>query len=514
MKRRILLILSSALIFTACGSELDFDLTLLDPCNQAVLTDASSNIAHIEFSVVAPEISGATGTVWSASDHEGVLTGLPPVSDAIVSITGRAPNASGSPGEALARGAVGLVDLSGADGNEVSLPIVLGRVRSFYRTTDVEGAATTCTTQVAARKGHSATLLKDGRVFIAGGVMLRPADSTIRYWETTEFYEPASGRFVSGPSMSWVREAHTATLLKDGRVFLAGGVGLNGDTIDTWKVALIFDPDSHRFNNPVAMQEQRANHTATLLADGRVLLAGGTFNDRELQTTEIFDPETNTTCLGPALSEPRSHHSAVLVGPSQVVIVGGRGSGRVLSGVEVISVGACGTGASTRLTQGLSQGRSHVAAAKIVGTSAILVAGGFGGVVSSPDVGTGLNSIEIIQIDSVNPASSTLSCSNLTLIQGRGAMGITALPDGGMLIAGGAGNAGEPLGTAEIIHFGDLSSCQASIEFASNSMSGARVSPVFTQLLGGDILITGGTIRNLSSQVESSDFGEIFVSPR
>jgi hypothetical protein len=123
-----------------------------------------------------------------------------------------------------------------------------------------------------ARANHTATLLSDGRVLVAGG----GGSGLSALLATAELYDPASGSWTATGSMNGVRILHTATLLADGRVLVAGGAdGIGETSVDALATAELYDPDSGSWTATGTMIEARAHHTATLLPDGKVLLAGG-----------------------------------------------------------------------------------------------------------------------------------------------------------------------------------------------------------------------------------------------
>jgi hypothetical protein len=497
----------------ACGSGVQLNLIVNDPCSQSVLADVAFPIRHIELEIWAPDLAAPEGAIWNREDGQGEMLELTPVEQATVSVIGRGANASGDLGDPLAATSVGRIDLSGADGNDVvDLDVMIGKVDTFVYTTDTPAAsdgAARCTRLVAERRGHTASLLPDGRVFVAGGERVNA--NSVTYWETTELYDPVTGAFEQGPAMTWVRKSHTATVLDDGRVLIAGGVGLNGTIVDTWQVALLYDPASNSFATPVAMKYQRANHTATLLGDGRVLIAGGTVGSRELQTTEIFDPRTASTCAGPTLSEPRAYHGAARVGQQGVALIGGQGSGRVLGSIEFVSVGGCTEGTS-QPGPSLNVARSHPMVGVIPGSDAILVVGGFSNAVTDEQHGTAVSDIELIDVNRQNVAASTVRCSGLSLAEARGAAALVSLPDG-FLVAGGVGASSQVLGSAERIRFDDVGACDAAIESTAGALGMPRGGPVGTALVGGDVLITGGFARE-GGDLVSLAHGEIYVRQR
>jgi WD40 repeat protein len=186
--------------------------------------------------------------------------------------------------------------------------------------------ATLNSTPVAAtmftpRYGHTATLLPTGKVLICGGQSLAGVTNT------GELFDPANETFAPvASSMSVPRYTHTATHLSDGRVLIAGGyTGPGGAGNSDTNTADIFDPATESFV-PVAslMNSPRYGHTATLLPDGSVLLAGGSNGTAPVASAEIFDATTSTfSALANAMTSPREAHTATLSMNGQVLIAGG-----------------------------------------------------------------------------------------------------------------------------------------------------------------------------------------------
>jgi hypothetical protein len=505
----------SLLLASGCNGALDLNLVINDPCNQRVLSEPTLGLDHIELVLTSPALAQPEGTVWSKSDGQGEVADLSPVADATLAVTGRASTGGGEPGAVVAAISVGLLDLTRADGEDpVELSIVFGRLGTFFNTTDADAASNgnvQCTALGAERHGHTATLLPDGKVFIAGGT--RQSATSTTYWESTEIFDPRTGLFEFGPNMKWVRQAHTATLLDDGRVLVAGGIGLIGENVDTLRAAVIFDPESGEFAGaPISMVEQRANHTATLLGDGRVLLAGGTVGARELQTTEIFDPATGTFCAGPSLSpQTRAFHSAVRVSANAVALIGGQGSGAPLGLVQFVEVAGCNQG-TAKSGPTLGTPRSYPAAALAPAQDAIIVAGGFEAAVNNPESAEGSDAVEVVRLNPANLSQSTVACGTLGLMSPRGAAALAEIP-GGVVIVGGIGAPGQALPTAETLLVNDAQSCDIAINWTNGDLSTARAGARATPLIGGDVLVTGGFAVS-GGRVQSLGPGEIFVRPR
>lgn len=512
MGYRFSFLLVLSVLVGACETSLEVDLSIHDACNQYVLSEAK----HIEVEIASQSESLAKhGVIWNAREGQGQLPEVGVISDAVVSVVARDSNASGNPGEAFAGSTVGVLDLTKPNNTEgtVDLNVVIGEVDTFINTTQTANPRI-CSELIAERHDHTATALGDGRVFIAGGVR-RNVDSTT-YWETTEMFEPASGDFRQSQPMAWMRRGHTATLLNDGRVLLVGGLfystSQDGQPDEqTWVVAHLFDSKSDDFKTPVKMVAQRAYHTATELSDGRVLIVGGRFEGNALGTTEIFDPVTDTSVPGPTLSNARYNHLVVRIAASTVAVLGGQGDSGVLDTVEFLTAGDA---SSVVATGKLSQARAYAVGGLVANAQAILIAGGFGAALSRPEAGAGLDSIEVFEINRSDLASSGTLCGGTTLSMSssRGYASAHQLSDG-MLVVGGIDEGGAILQSAEILRLVDLESCQISSTSTRGSMSQARAGGVLSELIGGDILVTGG-IGSDGDQVISVAQPEIYVVPR
>jgi hypothetical protein len=187
------------------------------------------------------------------------------------------------------------------------------------------------------RAVHTATLLPDGRVLVAGGMQKNGV-----FEASAELYDPASGRFETLPNLASRRVGQSATLLSNGEVLIAGGSAGRrfeggrriGEVVAT---AELFDPVTRRFRSAGSMSAPRAHHAAVRLADGRVLLAGG-YDDgsNALGSAEIYDTASGVFRPTGSLRAARVPDVAVLLKDGRVLIPGGSGaSGGVLASAEV-----------------------------------------------------------------------------------------------------------------------------------------------------------------------------------
>src|SRR5271166_5912276 len=285
------------------------------------------------------------------------------------------------------------------------------------------------------RSGQTITMLRDGRVLLTGGVQNVGFRSQLA---SAEIYDPASGTFSATGSMSTPREGHTATMLRDGRVLIVGG-SPNG--VHTSGSAEIYDPSSGGFSLTGRLNQPRVAHVAALLGSGKVLIAGGGRGGMpsgyiSYDTAELYDPVTGSfTAMGAHMKSDRVGAAAVRPNDGRVLIVGGK-SGRVVTGrnLNLRSLTPLNTAeifdpeSGTFTRTGDMSAPHYLPTATTLDDGNVLVVGGW--IIQGPVV-VGMRDAEVYQ-----PATNVFSQVTPTNVA-RLTNTATLLNDGEVLIAGG-----------------------------------------------------------------------------
>jgi hypothetical protein len=318
-----------------------------------------------------------------------------------------------------------------------------------------------------------------------------------------------SGVFANISSMKNIRSNSTATLLATGRVLMAGGLGNGGASINK---AEFFNPDAHafgHFSSAGGMAKQRAYHAAVILMNGNVLLTGGIDNNNTpLTSSEIYNPATNAFTATGSMSTPRWMHSATLLASGKVLIVGGTSTTPFASsGIEGNSPLDSAelydpvSGNFTPLNVNMVQPR-YDHAATLLQNGKILLAGGQG------RFGQKLPDTELFDPVAVSfTATSGNMMVDPTVDTGRWLFAALLLRDGTVFINGGDGGfiAGTPnyLATAQL--FNPVTN---SFTDMAGQMTYARAHHAAAMRVDGNILVTGGIGANVSNpnNIPPADF--------
>jgi WD40 repeat protein len=321
---------------------------------------------------------------------------------------------------------------------------------------------------VNARGFHTATLLADGRVLVAGGGT-RSGPICINGISSAELYDSGTGSFVTTGTMTNPRYNHTATLLLNEQVLVIGGLGSTTDCEDLGTPVLssaeLYNPSTDSFKATGSMAKARSGHTATLLANGKVLIVGGTDESfvAGVKTAELYDALTSMFSSTGSVSTARSGHTATLLANGKVLITGGidrtnPNSPAATSKAELYDP-ATGTFTPTNNMTVARDGHT----ATLLATGRVLIAGG-----------ADLPSAEVY-----DPATGSFSPTG-DMGQARTSHTATLLSNGTVLMAGGSDS------TAELY---DLFTGSFS---PTGGMEIARGGHTATLLQNGKVLISGG----------------------
>lgn len=260
-----------------------------------------------------------------------------------------------------------------------------------------------------ARSGHTANLLQDGRVLVAGGT------GNASLLGTAEIYDPVSNSWSAATgSMSVARDSHAATLLSDGRLLVTGGFDAD---YDLSSVVELYDPVSKLWLTVEPMLDTRYGNTMTLLPDGRVLAAGGSFLTC---SAELYDASEDLWSPAAEMQVPRFAHTATVLLSGQVLAAGGYDlDGNIIAGAELYDPATD----SWRVVGSMNTVRqAHTAA--LLTDGSVLVVGG-----------TDYSSF-VAFAELYDPVTETWSIAGL-VSTARSGYSVVALTDGSLLILGG-----------------------------------------------------------------------------
>ena len=317
------------------------------------------------------------------------------------------------------------------------------------------------------RSGPTATLLANGKVLVAGGI-----SGAIFETRSAELYDPATGSWTPTGSLNIGRYSHTATLLPDGRVLVVGGFQQSSYRPPVpLPVAELYDPASGTWSRTGDLATGRGSHTATLLLNGKVLVAGGE-SIFSVASAELYDPASGTWTGTGSLADARYSHTAMLLDNGKVLVAGGTNfsdsSHSYLASAELYDPQS-----GSWTTTGSLGSKRVFHTATLLSTGKVLVVGGVDG------TGRSSASAELYEPSSGNWAATG------SLITSRSFHTATLLNDGMVLVAGGShyeGGSVTPLSSAEL--YGKPMPTLLNISTRTNVRTGDKV------LIGG-FIITG-----------------------
>ena len=321
--------------------------------------------------------------------------------------------------------------------------------------------------------GQTATQLTSGQVLITGGI------GTSGVLSSAALYSPSNQSFVAASPLSVPRWLHTATLLNDGTVLIAGGSSVSSEA--TLNSAEIYSPTSGTFTLlPSTLNTARVGHTATLLPSGQVLIVGGYDPSTGIiADAELYDPTAQVFVDLGNTNTPRFHHSATLLLNGQVLIAGGETDPTPSGAYNNAELFNPQTWVFSPVSASMVSGREGHSAT-LLNDGTVLIAGG-----DLPAAGS-LNTAEIY-----NPSAGTFTAVSATMTSARIFQGAVLLNGGKVLLLGGASDAGgasTPLNTAEV-----YDPTAQTFTSVSGNMTSVREHQTATLLNDGTVLETGGT---------------------
>ena len=492
--RRAVCGLCAAAALAGCSpKEIDIAVNVVSTvCDQEL--DPFMGVNVIEVRISGPGIETPLRTTTQRMDTRVQIPQIPAGPDRVIEVRGLAELSSARPLSIGRSTPIEIPDVLTDSNKRLDINIFMRRIDSFTPPSSA-AAPRECSTMRSLRAAHTATLLKDGRVFIAGG--FRFDGSNRLALVDTEFFDPNKGTFEQGPVMAigggtqLFKAFHTATLLRNGQVMLFGGerytTGVTPQQTSPQTVVLIFDVEQGAFGavpsrqNPVNIA--RTRHLAIPEASGRVLIVGGQKGSTLAPVGEIewFDPNTNRVEVMTGENLPRAEASAAAVQDGGIIVVAGGVDGAGMLSGDVNYFRFDGSSfVRAGATQQMPAGRRGAAAVPLADDRTVLVMGGYN------------NATQMVPDPSsiaIKTGNNTVESSNATIGE-RGDACAALLQGGNVLVTGGRKVGGMADGSATLIRY-DVAKATLTAAAAA-PMKVPRYWHTCTTLADGSVLVTGG----------------------
>ncbi|MFD6974757.1 Kelch repeat-containing protein [Streptomyces sp. NPDC059949] len=337
-----------------------------------------------------------------------------------------------------------------------------------------------------------AVRLRDGRVLLAGG-----ADARLTATAEAALFTPATGTWSPTAPLRTARRMHTTTVLADGRVLVSGGYsGPPAFPVRPLATAEVYDPVTGHWTDTAPMGQPRCAHSATVLADGRVLVVGGSDrrsgdSERSLTSAEVFDPAGGGRWSATGdLADGRAHHPAVALADGSVLVAGGwtATSRDVSGGVALAHCERYDPGSGTWApTAGLASPRTAHQLTPLPDGSVLATGGGAGGGIG-PD--GRVDPYSLSTAERYHPGRGTWT-REPDMPCGRSLHPAVALASGEVLVVGGSTEPLHDAGLSSAVRYDPLSRSWS----AAAGMTVGRTDFAAVPLADGRILVTAGSVR-------------------
>jgi hypothetical protein len=346
-----------------------------------------------------------------------------------------------------------------------------------------------------ARVSPEAVLLKNGKVLMVGGRIDLSSNGWEIYTPSAELYDPDAGTWTPTGSLATARSA-PALVLQSGRVLVVGGMGQGPAALAS---AEIYDPDTGSWSKAASMAWARIGHTATVLSNGRVLVAGGYVTcpdsvqpcDDASVGAEIYDPGAGTWTAAGTLNTMRRYHAATLLEDGRVLVAGGATSSCspttsqcLYSSVSNAEIYDPTTGSWT-VTGNMGSARQSPQV--LLADGRVLAAGGAKcAIMSNPGLPAITACSQLTSAEVYDPTTGTWSLTG-SLNEYHGEP-LTLLCDDNVLVAAGY----NPAGVSTLSASAELYDPAAGVWSFTGSMTTGRDMTAVVRLADGRVLVAGG----------------------
>jgi len=400
----------------------------------------------------------------------------------------------------------------------VEVPLLLARVNAFSplsRPSGTPGAEGTAVTLPAALVGSSVTALPSGEVLVVGGATLKSGvtnpfeDSAVDTLANDAWlYDPDTGSIDAVQPMNLARAFHTATLLPDGQVLIAGGLSL--DSVEPIPKAELYDPFGKRFVLAPDLRAPRARHQATLLQSADQYFVFFTGGEGGAGSWEVYDPASTGSgaVTNGTLHTPRWNHADVFVDKGlrvvhdAVYIAGGENNDGVVDTIEFFDAEVLQAAPKSVDLTFPRGGKTLATATFNKKRGFVFVAGGF----TDKSKKEASKHVELYALDKneekLGISHVPAGTHGLDLQVARGGHRAVALYNGDVLFVGGAASDGSTLGaTAEgevLTEITRINACSNKISVTpirtptDNKLPAGVALPGVVSMTSGNVVILGG----------------------